>query len=124
MFAAKPPAGPKRWPRGQKFALSPTGETAEAGYREAVASARSAGRAMLESTLAGWAAPLGVHPGDGVVLSQLRPGRVGVPDLVKALDGAGIPPDEVRAALHRLVETNLAVPLPLASQLEAAGRVA
>ena len=27
---------PRRWPRGQKFTLSPAGEAAELGHREAV----------------------------------------------------------------------------------------
>jgi hypothetical protein len=118
MLAAKPPAGPKRWPRGQKFALSPAGETAESGYREAVASARTSGRAALESTLTAWASPLGVRAGDGIVLSELRAGRLGVPDLCGRLEAAGIPADEVRAALHRLVDAGVVVPIPLASQAE------
>jgi len=122
MLPAKTPAGPKRWPRGQKFALSPAGEAAESGYREAVASARAAGRTALESTLAAWAAPLGVRAGDGVVLSELRAGRLGVPDLVNRLDTAGIAPDEVRAALQRLVEAGVVGAIPLASQEQVPGR--
>jgi hypothetical protein len=116
MLEAKPSAGPRRWPRGQKFALTPAGETADAGYRDAVALARASGRSALESALTAWATPLGLRPGDGVVLAELRNGRLGVPDLCSRLEPADIAPDEVRAALHRLVDAGLVEAIPLASQ--------
>jgi hypothetical protein len=108
---------PKRWPRGQKFTPSPEGVTAEEAYRTAVAAARQSGRAALDAALAAWAAPLGVQPGDGVVLSQLRAERRGIPDLCRALEEAGIAAAEVRAAVDRLVAAGAVVPVPLASQL-------
>jgi hypothetical protein len=117
MLAAKPPAGPKRWPRGQKFAITPVGEAAQAEYRDAVTGARTSGRSALESALAAWAAPLGLRPGDGTVLSELRGDRRGVPDLCERLETAGIAPDEVRSALHRLVEAGLVGAIPPASQV-------
>lgn len=118
MFSSKP-NGPKRWPRGQKFALTASGEAADAGHREAVALARASGRHALDAALTAWAAPLALKAGDGNVLGELRGGRLGVPDLVSRLETSGIAPDEVRASLQRLVDAGLVEPIPLASQLTA-----
>jgi hypothetical protein len=84
-----------------------------------VGSARSSGRQALEAALAAWAGPRGLSPGDGVVLAELRGKRLGLPDLCRGLEAAGIPPDEVRAAVGRLVAAGAVQPLPLASQLGA-----
>jgi hypothetical protein len=119
MFASKPGAGPKRWPRGQKFLITAAGSAALASHGEAVAHARASGRAALDTALAGWAAPLGLKSGDGTVLGELRGGRLGLPDLVGRLESSGITPEEVRGALQRLVEQALVEPVPLASQLGA-----
>src|SRR5690242_8377202 len=108
---------PKRWPRGQKFTPSPEGVAAEEAYRAVVAGARQSGRATLDAALAAWAAPLGVLPGDGVVLSELRADRRGIPELCRALEEAGIAAAEVRAAVDRLVAAGAVVPVPLASQV-------
>ena len=117
MFPPRSEDRPKRWPRGQKFTLSAEGATAEESYRAAVASARARGRAALDAALAAWAAPLGVHPGDGVLLSQLREVRRGIGELSSALEDAGIAAEEVRAAIERLVASGAVTPVPLASQL-------
>jgi len=108
---------PKRWPRGQKFTLSTEGADAEAAYRNVVAESRSSGRAALDAALAAWAGPRRVAPVDGVVLAELRGKRLGVPDLVRELESAGIAADEVRASLERLVQAGVVAPIPLASQL-------
>jgi len=120
MLDSKPPAGQKRWPRGQKFALTPAGETAEVGYRDAVTLARTSGRSALETALTAWAVPLQLKGTDGVILSELRGGRLGVADLCGRLESADIAPDEVRAALHRLVDAGVVLAIPPASQLGAA----
>jgi hypothetical protein len=109
--------GLRRWPRGQKFALSAAGGEAEVAYREAVTAARASGRTALEAALAAWAAPRLVAPGDGVVLSELSGKRLGLPHLVEALETSGIDRNEVRAALDRLVTSGLVEAVPLASQL-------
>jgi hypothetical protein len=110
MLFGKPPTG-KRWPRGQKFTVSAVGAAAEEDYRAAVTSSRASGRAALDSALAAWAAPRGVAPADGVVLSQLSGKRLGLGDLCESLETAGIVPDEVRAAIGRLVEAGIVEPL-------------
>jgi hypothetical protein len=114
----KTPAA-KRWPRGQKFTISETGAEVETSYRSVVAGARSSGRASLDAALVGWATPRGLSPGDGVVLSELKGKRIGLPDLCRNLEATGIPPDEVRAALGRLVTAGAVAALPLASQVGA-----
>jgi hypothetical protein len=108
---------PKRWPRGQKFTLTERGATAEADYRSTVAESRSSGRAVLDGALAAWAEPRGVAPKDGIVLAELRAGKSGVPQLVGSLETAGFAPDEVRAAIERLVAASMVEPLPLPSEL-------
>lgn len=117
VFETKKSDGPKRWPRGQKFTLSPEGVAAELSYRTCVVAARTSGRSALDAALAGWAGPLKLAPGDGIILGELRDSRMGVPDLCRRLEDAGIPATEVRSALERLVAAGVVAPLPLASQV-------
>ncbi len=112
MLFGKPPNGTKRWPRGQKFALSPVGAEAQDAYRAAVVAARASGRAALDSALAAWASPRGVAPADGAILSELAGKRLGIGALCEALETTGIAPDEVRAGIGRLVEAGIVEPLP------------
>jgi hypothetical protein len=107
-----------RWPRGQKFSLSPAGVTAEESYRAAVAGARGAGRTALDTALAAWASPLAVAPGDGLILEELHAKARGLGDVSGALEDAGIEAAEVRLAMDRLVKAGLVALLPLASQAE------
>jgi hypothetical protein len=117
MLSAWNREAPKRWPRGQKFTLTENGQSAEAAYRTTVAEARASGRAVLDGALAAWAEPRGVTPKDGIVLAELRTGRLGVPQLVKELEPAGFAPDDVRAAIERLVGAAMIAPLPLPSEV-------
>jgi hypothetical protein len=107
---------PKRWPRGQKFSLTEVGASAEAAYRTAVAEARGGGRSALDGALQAWAQPHGLAPNDGVVLGELRDGKAGVTDLVRGLEPAGFAPEEIRAAIERLVTAALLEPLPSPSE--------
>lgn len=102
----------KRWPRGQRFTLSPTGTEAERAYRAAVLGARASGRAVLDSALSAWATPRGISPADGVLLAELSGKCVGVAALCEAVEPAGIVPDEVRAAIARLVAAGIVDPVP------------
>jgi hypothetical protein len=111
----KPRAG-KRWPRGQKFALSQRGLDAEATYRDAIASARASGRGALESAEREWATPLGIQPNDGVVLGELRKaGRKSIAELARELESCGMSPTDVKAVVDRLCEAQLVEPLPAAA---------
>jgi hypothetical protein len=110
------PAERKRWPRGQKFTLSAVGAEAAVAYRDAVLRARASGRTALESALADWAVPRRVAPGDGVVLAELTGKRLGLSHLCEALETTGIVPDEVRAAVGRLVDAGIVEAVPIGSQ--------
>lgn len=112
------PSGTKRWPRGQKFTLSPAGATAEEAYRSAVLAARASGRAALDAALAAWASGRGVAPTDGVLLAELSGKQRRVTDLCDALENAGVAAEEVRAGIGRLVDAGIVEPLPLKSQAE------
>jgi len=114
---AQPPVAPKRWPRGQKFALSEAGLQAELGHREAVNTARASGRSALDAALAAWSTPLGVAPGDGVVLVELRAGKKGLNDLGRALEATGLEPAELKASIDRLFVAGLVAVVPSAAQL-------
>lgn len=116
MPPGRPSPGAKRWPRGQKFALSPIGPAAQDAYRAAVLGARATGRAALDSALAAWAAPRGLAPADGAILAELSGKRLGLGALCEALEVTGIAPDEVRAGVGRLVAAGIVDPLPPASR--------
>jgi len=119
MLQSKPDGGP-RWPRGQKFTLSLAGREAHEAHRAAVQSARGLSRAALDAALAAWAEPRQVAPGDGVLLGELLEQPRGLPELARALDGAGTTASEVRAALARLVTAGLVDLVPTARQEEEA----
>jgi hypothetical protein len=114
---SKPTTTAKRWPRGQKFTLSPLGAEAEESYRAAVLQSRSSGRATLDAALAAWAKARGVNAADGVILTELSGKRLGVADLCERLESAGFLAEEVRAGIGRLVAAGVIEPVPLASQV-------
>jgi hypothetical protein len=105
----------RRWPRGQKFMLSAAGEAADQLHRDTVNGSRSSGRSSLDAALAAWAAPFGVQPGDGLLLSELRGQRRGLAELVQAMESSGIEPADVKASIDRLVQAGLAEPVAAAS---------
>lgn len=113
MLLGKPTTGAKRWPRGQKFTISPAGAAAEDAYRAAVLGARASGRATLDAALAAWAEPRGVAPADGVLLAELAGKRLGVAELCAALEGADIAAEDVRAGIARLVAAGIVEAVPL-----------
>lgn len=98
----------RRWPRAQRFSLSSKGAAAEAGYREAIVEARDRpGRDAFDVARAQWAAPLGVKPGDGMHLGELRDGPRTLEELVRALEACNEPKSEVVLALERLETAGL-----------------
>jgi len=107
---------PKRWPRGQKFTLTPAGLEAEAAHRDVVNGARSMGRSALDTALAAWATPLGLVADDGVLLRELAGKKRGLNELSQGLEDTGIDAAAVKASIDRLVVARLAEPVPLASQ--------
>ncbi len=119
MLQSLKPHGGKRWPRGQRFSLAAKGVDAEAGYRAAVHEAKALGREALDAAERRWATPLGLAPGDGVVLMELRPGRLSIADLCRSLDACGTTSAEIRQAIDRLVDAGLVDPLRAPSQAAA-----
>jgi hypothetical protein len=117
MLTAQQPTTVRRWPRGQRFSLTPTGTDAEAGYRASVQDVRALGRDALEQSERRWAEPLGLTSPDGVVLAELRPGRRSLADLDRALDSCGTSSAEIRASVARLVDRGLVEPVPLPSAI-------
>jgi len=115
MLESLKPRSGKRWPRGQKFALSAGGRAAEADYRVAVAAARASGRSALETAERNWATPLGIQPNDGVVLGELRGGRRSIADLARELEPCGVSAADVKAIVDRLCEAQLVEPQPVAA---------
>lgn len=106
LFGREP--GPK-WPRAQKFRLSAIGTEAEADYQAAIKSSHSrGGREAFNEAVETWAAALGVQPGDGVYLSELRTSIQTLSELVECLTSCGTTKSEATAALDRLLSAKLA----------------
>lgn len=102
----------RRWPRGQKFCLSPSGVDAEARYQAALRACREiGGRAAFDQATGAWAASLGLQPGDGAYLAELRSSQRSMVELVELLDDCGATTGEAKAALDRLLNANLAEPV-------------
>lgn len=116
MLESLKPRDGRRWPRGQRFQLTPAGLEAESAHAEAVRDARAQGRTALETAQQRWAGPRGLLPGDGIVLTQLKPGKRSLADLAEALADCGSSKADVKVAVDRLVERELAEPLPLPAQ--------
>jgi len=113
----KPRAG-RRWPRGQRFQLTPAGLEAESTHADAVRAARALGRDALDVAQRRWADPLGLQPCDGVVLGELKPGRRSLADVAAGLETCGSTRAEVKESVDRLVEKGLVEPLPLPARAD------
>jgi len=106
----------RRWPRGQRFALSPKGVDAEQSYQHMVVASRSeasrsdTGRASFDGERAAWALPLGLLPEDGLYLSELQSGPRTQEELTRSLEACGSLPREVKAAIARLVDSGMVEP--------------
>ena len=97
------------WRGRQKFRLTANGTEAEAQYQLALKSSRElGGRAALDGALERWASALGVRPGDGVYLSELRASVRTLAEIVEGLEPCGITKGEAKEALGRLVNSNFA----------------
>jgi len=106
-------SSPSRWPRGQRFVLSVRGAEVEASYRAAIQEVRALGREALELAEKRWAGPLGLEAWDGVILSELRPGKRSLPDLARALEVCGTSAKQLRDSVDRLVAKGMVEPTPL-----------
>lgn len=112
MLSTRDPHPARRWPRGQRFLLSARGAEAEAAYRAAILEVRAMGRNALELAQKRWAEPLGLESCDGLLLSELRPGKRSLSELSKALEVCGTTAPQVRDRIARLVARGLVEPIP------------
>lgn len=102
------PSPKRRWPRSQRFALSPKGVDAERAYREAVVASRAQeGRGSFEATCASWAEAFHLKADDGAYLGELRDAGQTLNELVKALEACGKSRSDVLQALERLEDAGL-----------------
>ena len=97
-----------RWPRSQRFQLSPAGREAGADYRAAIVASRAeSGRRSFETAGTDWAARLSLVPADALYLGELQDGPRTVEQIALALDGCGPQRSEVLAAVERLVQLGM-----------------
>lgn len=102
-----------RFSRGQKFRLSPKGLEAKEAYALMIKEAQSGtGRAQFDAARAGWGAPRGLSPEDGLFLVEFGEGDRSVPEAVRNLDGCGSSAKEVKAAVERLLACGMIEPVP------------
>lgn len=102
------PTPKRRWPRSERFILSPRGVDAEAQYRSSIVASRvDGGRAAFDTARALWAAAHGVQPDDGAYLTEVRSGPTTLAELVEALDTSGKSRTDALAALERLFDNGL-----------------
>ncbi len=99
---------PRRWPRGQRFALSTTGAGCEAEYRtRIVASREEAGRASYDAARAAWALAYALQPDDGLYLGEVRSGPMTLGEMVESLESCGKTHRDALSALERLLDRGL-----------------
>jgi hypothetical protein len=102
-----------RWPRGQRFRLTPAGLEAETSYQQVLQGARDkGGRSAFDEATVSWATPLGLKASDGAYLSELKTAPRTVVELVELLEDGGATKVEAKAALDRLIAAKLAEPAP------------
>ncbi|MFL5350694.1 MAG: hypothetical protein ACJ8AT_38475 [Hyalangium sp.] len=102
-----------RFGRAQKFRLSPKGAEAMAAYVIMVKEAQNgSGRAQFDAARAGWGAPRGIAPEDGLFLVEFGESDRTLPEAVRNLEGCGTTAKEVKAAVKRLLECGMLEPVP------------
>ncbi len=119
----KRPPGSLRWAPRQRFGLSAAGQAARLARDLAIASAHTEdnGRQGLDEALAEWAKPLGIEPGDGVYLEELKLGLRTVSQVAESLADCGMTKPEVQAATDRLYKAGLLDPDPPAPEPRPSG---
>ena len=101
-----------KWPRSQKFQLSPTGREAGANYRDVIVAARAeAGRPSFDAARDEWAKRLLLEPTDGLYLRELMDGPRTIEEMTTSLEGCGPQKKDVREAVDRLVRARMLEPV-------------
>ena len=101
-----------RWPRSQRFQLSPDGREAGINYREVIVAARTEeGRKSFDAARAAWAIRLALDATDGLYLGELQSGPKTIEEMAVSLEGCGPQRADVRKAVERLVRLNMLEPI-------------
>lgn len=97
------------WKPRHRFRVTAAGEAAARGYREAMTVAQQGGdaRAALERAKQDWAAPLGLRPGDGILIDELAAGASSLSDLQPTMEACDLSLRDARGVLDRLVASGL-----------------
>jgi hypothetical protein len=102
-----------RWPRSQRFLLSPKGGEAEASYRNMIVASRSTeGRASYDAARASWAGTYAVEADDGLYLQEIASKPSNLSQLTAALETCGKTRPDAINALGRLFDAGLIAPAP------------
>jgi hypothetical protein len=97
-----------KWPRTQRFTLSPRGLDAEAQYREQIVASRvNSGRASFDAARAEWAKNHAIQADDGLYLAEVAAGPVNLQQIVGALETCGKNRLDAIAAIERLISAGL-----------------
>jgi hypothetical protein len=98
----------QRWPRSQRFQLSPLGREAGHAFKEVLEASRSeSGRASFDAARDAWAAKLTLQPTDALYFAELEGKTCTLDDMTKSLDGCGPRKQDVKDAITRLVEAKM-----------------
>lgn len=101
-----------KWPRSQRFILSPSGRGAFQSWQEALAAAQGQGKTAFDSAQQAWAKSAGVQPDDVTVLSELADSQgKRLEDVVAALQDVGASREQVKSAVERLYSAQLVDPV-------------
>jgi hypothetical protein len=102
-----------RWPRSQRFLLSPRGGEAEASYRNMIVASRAQeGRASFDAARASWAGTYSVEADDGLYLAEIAAKPLNLTQLTEALEVCGKTRPDAINALGRLFDAGLIAPVP------------
>lgn len=101
-----------KWPRSQRFILSPTGQGAFQSWKDALAAAQGQGKTAFDSAQQAWAKSAGVEPDDVTVLSELADSQgKRLEDVVAALQDLGASREQVKSSVERLYSAQLVDPV-------------
>ncbi len=99
-----------RWARGQRFRLTPQGQTALDSYQEGVKAHQQESRAAFEAFRTQWAQAQKVESDDGLVLAELAAPRK-LEELLESLADTGASREGVKKMVERLFGAGLVEPL-------------
>lgn len=102
-----------RYPRSQKFRLSPKGAEAVEAYEITIAQARSGhGRSEFDAARKAWGIPRGLAPEDAQYLVEFGVAGHTLKETAEALRDCGPSPQDVKEATERLISFGMLEAVP------------